>query len=683
MDIFKLFGTIAIENDKANKSIDDTTDKAEMSSGKIKTAFSKIHQLLEEAFKSDKPKSFGVSLNELANKIDNQKTKLTVLKDRYKDLYLTQGKNSEEAEKCAKEINKLSAELKENEQALKKAETAADGFDNSLDDVSKNADSSGNSMIDTFKKIGGAIATYFAADKIISFGKEIVNVAAEVSAETSAFEQIMGDYSDDASKKVSKIAEATGMVDSRLTPYMTSMTAKFKGLGYDVSDATDYASRGLNLAADASAFWDKSLDESMSHLNSFINGSYEGGEAIGLFANDTQMAAYAVETGLVSETKAWSALDEATKQATRLEYAENMMKKSGATGQAAKEAGQYANVQANLNEKWRQFKAQIGEPLLENIVIPAMSKLSGIIDKLSPAFEKLVNWCKEHKTTLENLGIVLGVATGAFIAFKIAMGISSLITTVKKALDGMTVSQWLLNAAMNANPIMWVVMAIAALVAGILLLWKNCDGFREAVIGMWNKIKGIFSDVGPFFNGCVDKVKNAFANVKEIMSKPFTAAKEAISKVVDNIKSIFSNLKFKFPSIKLPHFSVNPKGWKIGDLLKGEIPKLGIEWYARAMNNPLLLDKPTIFGYDAASGNLLGGGEKGTEVVTGANTLMGMISGAVASQMSEHNDKLLTVLTAILEAIINGNSEMLKALLDGQKVVVGEREFARLVRKYA
>ena len=327
----------------------------------------------------------------------------------------------------------------------------------------------------------------------------------------------------------------------------------------------------------------------------------------------------------------------------------------------------------------------------------------------------------------------------------------------------MTVSQWLLNAAMNANPIMWVVTAIAALVAGILLLWKNCDGFREAVIGMWNKIKavwnevqpyfaliwdsikqifsvvveffvarfkaawegiklvwdtvtgyfeliwntikgifsvvgkvlkgdwqgawdgikGIFSDVGSFFSGCVDKVKNAFSKVKDIMSKPFTAAKEAISKVIDGIKSIFSGLNFKFPKIKMPHFGISPKGWEIGDLLKGKIPKLSIDWYARAMNNPLLLDKPTIFGYDAASGNLLGGGEKGAEVVAGANTLMGMISGAVDRNMSERNDKLLTVLTAILEAIINGNSEMLQALLEGQKFVVGEREFARLVRKYA
>ena len=34
------------------------------------------------------------------------------------------------------------------------------------------------------------------------------------------------------------------------------------------------------------------------------------------------------------------------------------------------------------------------------------------------------------------------------------------------------------------------------------------------------------------------------------------------------------------PHIKLPHFTIKPRGWKIGDLLKGSIPSLGISWYS-------------------------------------------------------------------------------------------------------
>ena len=84
----------------------------------------------------------------------------------------------------------------------------------------------------------------------------------------------------------------------------------------------------------------------------------------------------------------------------------------------------------------------------------------------------------------------------------------------------------------------------------------------------------------------------------------------------------------------MPHFSVKPSGWKFGDLLKGSIPKLGIEWYAKAMNNPMVMTKPTIFGYNPETGQLQGGGEAGSEMIGGTNSVMRMISAAVASQNS-------------------------------------------------
>ena len=73
----------------------------------------------------------------------------------------------------------------------------------------------------------------------------------------------------------------------------------------------------------------------------------------------------------------------------------------------------------------------------------------------------------------------------------------------------------------------------------------------------------------------------------------------------------------------MPHFAIQPKGWKIGDLIKGSIPKLTVEWYAKAMNAARILRRPTIFG--ASDGQLLGGGEAGAEVITGEQHLYNMI----------------------------------------------------------
>lgn len=822
MELFKLFGTIAVKNSQANEAIDETTGKATQSESKMSSAFKKIGSAFTKAFSNNgKVKETSQSLKQLTETVDKQESVLTQLKNKYRDLYLTHGKNSTEAKECAKEIDRLSSELKENKTKLTEAERAADKFDKTLDDVSDSSNDASNSMSDSFKKIGAAVTAYFAVDKVVDFGKQVVEAAANVSAEASAFEQIMGGYSDTAQKKMNEIADNTGMVASRLTPYMTSMTAKFKGLGFDIGEATDLASDGLNLAADAAAFWDMSLDDSMSHLNSFINGSYEGGEAIGLFANDTQMASYAVSQGLVKQTKDWASLDEATKQATRLEYAQNMMKASGAVGQAAKESSQYANVQANLNEKWRQFKAQIGEPLLENVVNPAMQKLSGLVDKASTGFQDLQKWVSENKTLLSVLGGVIGAVAVGMETFAIKTKIAAIASEMHKAAalkEKLAVLG--LNGAMLTSPVTWIVAGIVALIAVFVILWNKCEGFRNFWINLWDKIKtafapviefvkssfesfkeklqtgivpalqdlwaaikekvlpvlsliwdyvqiyiqpafewlktglgnikivfqtiftviktivstafeniktvittvwnnikivistvldvikniiklatsiikgdwkgaweaikGIFSSIWNGIKGIVSNVWNAiksifsnnlnaikssvstvFNGVKAVIQNTINGAKNIVKSGLDAIKNFFSKLKLKFPSIKLPHFSIKGSF----SLKPPSVPKLSVDWYAKAMKNAMLLNQPTIFGVNP-NGNLMGGGEAGQEVVAGSSTLMAMIRNAVQNENAGiiyYLDKLISMLAQYFPEIL-GNLEREMVLDDGTLV---------------
>lgn len=651
-----------------------------------------------------------------------------------------------------------------------------------MDKAGKQAEGLESKLGKAFKKVAGYVATAFTVDAIKNFAVDCVNAGAEVSAETAAFGQIMGDYADEASAKMGEVADATGMVDTRLTPYMTSMTAKFKGLGYGVDDATGMASRGLTLAADSAAFWDKSLDESMGHLNSFINGSYEGGEAIGLFANDTQMAAYAVEQGIVKETKAWSSLDEATKQATRLEYAENMMKQSGATGQAAKESGAYANTMANLAEKWRQFKAQIGEPLIQNVVTPAVGLLSKGIDKLSQAIDYVKNNFEKWKPYIEGVAQAMGVLAAAFVGFKIGTAISKGIQLIKSGelvTKAWTAAQKIFNLVMNANPIGLVVMAIAALVAAFVIAYNKSETFRNLVnklwaslkqlwaaivegvknvltqmapvldaikstwsiawnniktvastiwnnirtviytainvirgiidtvtaiirgdwSGAWNAIKGVASTIWNGIRSVVSNTINAVRSVisstlsgikstwsnlweaiKTTASEKLESAKEKIKSIIDAVKGFF-NFKIKWPDIPTPHFGITPKGWKVGDLLEGSIPKLSIDWYAKAMDKAAVLDGATIFG--ASNGRLLGGGETGREVVSGEAHLIGLINQAVA----QNNEALLEVLRRILDAIKHLDATLYdtitEALTDGVRMKWDNREIGRMVKAHA
>ena len=97
----------------------------------------------------------------------------------------------------------------------------------------------------------------------------------------------------------------------------------------------------------------------------------------------------------------------------------------------------------------------------------------------------------------------------------------------------------------------------------------------------------------------------------------------------------------------------------------------------------MLMTEPTIFGYNAATGKLQGGGETGSEVVSGTGTLMNMIGNAVEQKTGVMMDRMISILSAILMAITDGNQELVNAILSGQIITLDGRELGRTVREYA
>lgn len=183
METFKLFGIVEIVIDKAAKALNTLTKKASDAGEKIDKVADRIEESMDDAFQPDKPQKFGNALEQLRSKIDSQKSTLNDLKDKYKDLYLIHGKNSEEAQACAKEIEELSKELKENKDRLQEAEESADEFDQSLEDVAESSEKTGGRLSGAVKKIGAAVIAAFSIGAIVSFSTSLVNLAAD--AETA------------------------------------------------------------------------------------------------------------------------------------------------------------------------------------------------------------------------------------------------------------------------------------------------------------------------------------------------------------------------------------------------------------------------------------------------------------------------------------------------------------------
>lgn len=167
--------------------------------------------------------------------------------------------------------------------------------------------------------------------------------------------------------------------------------------------------------------------------------------------------------------------------------------------------------------------------------------------------------------------------------------------------------------------------------SGVKNVFSNVGGwFREKFTSAKQGIQNAWSGVKSFFSNIKNGIVNAFSNVKEKLLSPFTKAQNAIKKVADKIKGFFKG-NISMPKIKMPHFSISPSGWKVGDLLKGSIPKLGIKWYADGG----IMTKPTIFGMNGNS--LMGGGEAGAEAILPIDKLQGYIADTVEKSMNVVN----------------------------------------------
>ena len=139
--------------------------------------------------------------------------------------------------------------------------------------------------------------------------------------------------------------------------------------------------------------------------------------------------------------------------------------------------------------------------LMETASEIATTILDGIGD-LCPALTPVTDAIQLLIDNFDTVTAVLVPLTAAFAAWKAVLAVSSLIDGVKNALNGMTIAQYaaktaqdLLNTSMLANPITWIVMAIAALVAAFLYLWNTNEGFRQFWIDLWANIKETAANV--------------------------------------------------------------------------------------------------------------------------------------------------------------------------------------------
>lgn len=500
----------------------------------------------------------------------------------------------------AKNVNETSAEYRELEREIIKAESKQKSYNAELNKLKASTSSLGQ-----------------AADKMSQFSnkatqagealKGISMAAAGIDAALIGLAYKSGQAADD----LSTLSKVTGISTIELQKYkaaadLADVSVETIAKSQKKMKASMYAAaQGSKTASDAFAKLGVNVTDANGELRSQDEIFTESIAALGKMENETERDAIAMQIFGKSASELNPLIEDAGETYARVAeiFASNGL--DFVDEETLEKANDFNDSLDEIKATWGAAINTIGMQLA-GYLAPAMEKVAGFL-------EKVAGWLSQlSPETLAIIGtiaaVVAGLAPVLMIVGKLAFAISSIMTlmsTIGPAIGGVLAA---------AAPIVGV---IAAIIAVGVLLYKNWDTIKEYavivkdwVVEKWTALKdGVVNAVLSLKDrvlGYWEALKQGIVTIGETilytLTHPFDAAFELISNVVAKIKNLFSGWNIELPHIKLPHFSVDPPGWKIGDLLKGVMPSLGINWYKTGG----IFNSPTV---------LTGVGEAGAEAV--------------------------------------------------------------------
>ena len=150
---------------------------------------------------------------------------------------------------------------------------------------------------------------------------------------------------------------------------------------------------------------------------------------------------------------------------------------------------------------------------LEPIATTVFDKVAEALDWLTPKLDSFIAWAKENPALIQGVAIAVGVLAAALLVAAAA--------------------QWVMNSALLASPITWIIIGIGAIIAAIVLLVANWDSVWPVLVGAWDAIVDAWNTawewIKGFFSGLWESVTTFVAGIPEAISNFLSGAWDTIS----------------------------------------------------------------------------------------------------------------------------------------------------------
>ena len=345
----------------------------------------------------------------------------------------------------------------------------------------------------------GAISN-FVAGSVEAFA-EFEDAAAAAGVRFGESVGIVTDFSN-------RSAEAFGISKAAAIEGANTFSVFGSAAGLAGDDLALFSTQMVGLAGDMASFSGGTPEEAIQAIGAAFRGETDPIERYGVLINAAAVENKALEMGLVSQGEEMSA--NARVMATQALILEQT---SAAHGDFARNIEGTSNQQKLMAAQSANLSVELGERLAPAFLF-AKEMLLGLITGITGfagVVGSVINFLWQWRDAIAVAAAALLILNAQTIAFNVAAAAYlAWVGAVRVATIAWTAVQWLLNAALTANPIGLVVAAIAVLVGAFVIAWNHSETFRNFVLGLWSTIGRFVTDALSWFGSFARGVGDAF-----------------------------------------------------------------------------------------------------------------------------------------------------------------------------